>query len=144
VRRYAPAELAAVLGAVLAASTVDWFGNAAATAFAGSVGETIAFYSVLLVRDLRARRRRRPRHRVVYTTLRDLMVEFGLAELADTLAIRPFAMYLGPMIVGNVTIGVALGKIGADLVFYTLVIIGYEIRKSAIPLDPTPQPTPRG
>jgi hypothetical protein len=49
-------------------------------------------------------------------------------------------MYLGPMMVGNVTFGVTLGKIAADLVFYTLLIIGYELRKPVIPSPPAPRP----
>jgi hypothetical protein len=124
IRRYLPAELAGTLGAVLAASTAAGFGNAAATAFAGSLGEAIAFYTVLLVRDLRANPRR------VSETLRGLVMEFGAAEVADTLAIRPLAMYVGPLIVANAAAGVTLGKIAADLVFYTLAIIGYELRRS--------------
>ncbi|MGP3919061.1 hypothetical protein [Nonomuraea sp. 10N515B] len=127
--RYVPAELAAIFGAVAAARTADGFGVPAVTAFAGSLGETIAFYAVLLVRDLRARRRSDPRRPAVYVTVRGLLVEFGPAEVADTLVVRPFAMYVGPMIVADAAIGVALGKFAADLVFYTLAIIGYELRR---------------
>ncbi|WP_327582774.1 hypothetical protein OHA25_43660 [Nonomuraea sp. NBC_00507] len=98
-------------------------------AFAGSLGETIAFYAVLLVRDVRARRRSDPQRPAVYVTVRGLLVEFGPAEVADTLVVRPFAMYVGPMIVADAAMGVALGKFAADLVFYTLAIIGYELRR---------------
>ena len=51
--RYAPAEAAATLGALLAAGVAGWFGVAAATAYAGAIGEAIAFYAVVFVRDHR-------------------------------------------------------------------------------------------
>ncbi len=122
-RRYAPAEVAALLGAVLAAGAVERFGLPAATAYAGVLGEGIAFYAVLFVRDLR-------RRHAVLPTLRALLVEFGPAELLDTTLIRPGAMYLGPLLIGQVTAGVVAGKLAADAVFYTLAIVGYEAHRS--------------
>jgi hypothetical protein len=129
--RYAPAEAAAVLGAMLAATIANRFGVPAATAFAGAIGEAVAFYAVLFVRDLRRGSTLPFRGRAVWRTLRDLLVEFGPAELLDTLAVRPVAMYVGQIVVGDMTTGVILGKIAADIVFYTLAIIGYEARKAA-------------
>ncbi len=122
-RRYAPAEVAALVGAVLAAGAVDRFGLPAATAFAAALGEGIAFYAVLFVRDFRRR------HAVV-PTLRGLLLEFGPAEVLDTALIRPGAMYLGPLLIGQVTAGVVAGKLAADAVFYTLAIVGHEFNRS--------------
>ncbi len=62
-------------------------------------------------------------------TLRNLSLEFGPAELLDSFLVRPLAMYLGPIVVGSLTAGVILGKIAADVVFYTLAIVGYEFGK---------------
>jgi hypothetical protein len=130
--RYAPAEVAATLGAVLGASAAGRFGVATATVFAAAIAETVAFYTVLFVRDLRHRSStRRPGDRALWTTLRNLLVEFGPAELLDTFAVRPLAMYAASTVVGQVVTGVILGKIAADAVFYTLAIIGYEVCKSA-------------
>jgi ornithine decarboxylase len=126
--RYAPAEVAAVLGALLAAGTASRFGMPAVTAVAGVLGESVAFYAVLAIRDLRVRCRYRPRD--VATVIRDLILEFGPAEALDTFLVRPGAMYLGPVGLGNVMAGVLLGKIAADIVFYLLAIAGYELRKS--------------
>jgi hypothetical protein len=133
--RYAPAEAAAILGAVLAAGAVDLFASAAATALAGAIGETVAFYAVIVIRDLR-RRPGHPGRRVTRRTLRNLLLEFGPAELLDTAVVRPLAMYAGVILVGNALAGVVLGKIAADVVFYTLAIIGYEISKS-LAVSPT-------
>lgn len=126
--RYAPAEAAATLGAVLAASVAGWFGVPAATAYAGAIGEAVAFYAVLFIRDQR-RWIRCTGGRAPWRTLRDLLMEFGPAELLDTFAVRPLAMYVGVVFVGDMVTGVLLGKVAADVVFYTLAIIGYEVRR---------------
>jgi hypothetical protein len=123
--RYGPAEVSGTVGALVAASVAGAFASAAAIAYAGAIGETLAFYAVILVRDLRARTG--PRRRV----LTGLAVEFGPAELADTLMVRPLAMYLGPLLVGHLAAGVLAGKLAADAVFYALAILGYELRKAA-------------
>lgn len=52
-RRYAPAEVAATLGAVLAAGAANRFGGVGASALAGTVGEAVAFYGYLYIRGLR-------------------------------------------------------------------------------------------
>src|SRR3954452_5473410 len=78
-RRYGPAEIAAVLGAVAGAGLAAWWWrDGAATAFGGSIGEALAFYGFLLARDLRANRLGVP------ATVRGLVLEFGPAEFVDT------------------------------------------------------------
>jgi hypothetical protein len=120
-RRYAPAEVAAALGAVASAAGADQFGMPAATAYAATIGSGIAFYAVLLVHDVR-----RPGLRTVGSAARGLAVEFGPAEVLDTLAVRPGAMLLGPLLLGGVTIGVLAGKVAADVVFYAIATVSYE------------------
>jgi hypothetical protein len=122
--RYAPAEVAGTVGALAAATGANAFGVAAATAYAGAIGEGLAFYAVILFRELR--RSIGPRRQ----TLARLMVEFGPAEIADTIAVRPLAMYLGPLLIGHFAAGVLAGKIAADVVFYGLAIVGYELGKT--------------
>jgi len=126
--RYGPAEVGAIAGVLLAALTVAPFGVSVATAFAGSLGDGVGFYTVLFVRDLR-RRPGPPRGRAVGATMRDLLVEFGPAEVLDTLLVRPLAMYLAARAIGQATAGVVAGKIAADVVFYSLAILAYELRK---------------
>jgi hypothetical protein len=134
--RYAPAEAAATLGALFAAGLASHLGGAAAAAFAGAVGEAVAFYAVVFIRDLRRRKRQRPGARAGWRTLRDLLTEFGPAELLDTFAARPLAMYAAAVLAGNLVAGVIVGKIAADVVFYTLAIISYEARKKITTPDP--------
>jgi hypothetical protein len=130
-RRYLPAEVAATAGAISAALVVDQFNVMAATAFAGSFGETAAFYTVIVVRD-RAKRRGPSLDRVP-GTWRTLLIEFGVAELADTFVVRPLAMYLAARLIGDTLVGVFVGKIAADVIFYTLAIVGYEVAQSIMP-----------
>ncbi|GIF47731.1 hypothetical protein DFJ67_6621 [Asanoa ferruginea] len=120
--RYAPAEAAGITGALLAAAAVD---SPEAAAVAGTIGETIGFYTMIFVRDLRAGNRP---GRVV----RDMVVEFGPAEVLDTLLVRPGAMYLATRALGTATSGVVAGKLAADAVFYTIAIIGYELRRQRV------------
>ncbi|MCI0688045.1 MAG: hypothetical protein L0Y54_12520 [Sporichthyaceae bacterium] len=42
--------------------------------------------------------------------MRGLVLEFGPAEVLDTVLIRPAAMYLGPILVGSPPAGVVTGK----------------------------------
>jgi hypothetical protein len=124
--RYGPAEAAATAGAVGAAIAVGPWAPAAVIAYAGAIGEGLGFYAVILVRELR--RCPGPRRR----TVAGLLVEFGPAEIADTVAVRPLAMYLGPLLIGHLAAGVLAGKLAADLVFYVLAIAGYELRKAVV------------
>jgi hypothetical protein len=125
--RYAPAEAAATVGALAAAALTGPAGPAV-TAYAGAIGDGVGFYLVLFVRDLR----RQPpagRRRAVVRTVRDLVMEFGPAELLDTFLVRPLAMYLAQRWLGSATAGVVVGKVVADAVFYALAITAYELRK---------------
>ena len=124
--RYAPAEAGAVLGALAAVALVSPYGVAAATAYAGTIGDGFGFYAVLFVRDLR-RQPRGGRGRVM-STVRGLVMEFGPAEVLDSVLVRPLAMYLAARGLGNAAAGVVVGKIAADGVFYALAITAYELR----------------
>ena len=55
------------------------------------------------------------------------VVEFGPAEIVDTVLIRPAAMFLASLATGNVIVGVLIGKVAADIVFYGLAITSYEV-----------------
>ena len=58
--------------------------------------------------------------------VRSVAIEFGPAELIDSIAIRPLAYYFGPMIFGNVAAGWIFGKLLSDIGFYALAIFSYE------------------
>ena len=58
--------------------------------------------------------------------LRSVAVEFGPAELIDSLAVRPVAFYIGPLIFHNTIAGWILAKLVSDLAFYRFAIVSYE------------------
>jgi hypothetical protein len=117
-RRYGPAELLAVLGALAGFVLGDavW-GTVAAGAVCAAIGDNVAYYGLLLVREARARG--------VLPAARALVVEFGPAEVLDGAFVRPACMALAVAALGPV-MGVVVGKLAADLVFYVPVIVTYE------------------
>jgi hypothetical protein len=127
-RRYLPAEAASLIGALLAAE-VAWTltGNEAVAAVAGAWGETTAYYTTMLARELL--KMRGP----LLVALRELVLEFGIAEVLDTLLIRPAMMYAAGQLVADVRFGVLLGKLGADVFFYIPTITAYEFRRAHRP-----------
>ena len=128
-RRYVPAEVAATAGALLGALLGVRLAGAAGGAVGGDVGEGLAFYAVMVARELRAERSSGS-GRSVRQVLGDLLVEFGPAEALDSLAVRPLAMYAGPFVTGDLLTGTFAGKVAADLLFYVLAALAYERRRN--------------
>jgi hypothetical protein len=136
IRRYALGEIVG-LGAALAAA---WLVHRAthsdvATAFGASLAESLGYYGAMVVQEMvqeayAAGTKRTPYGlRQIAATWRALLLEFGPAELGDTLFLRPFTMWLGQETLGLAP-GIVAGKVVADLAFYAPVILTYEIRKA--------------
>ena len=119
VARYLPAELLGTCAALSCASLAADSG-AAAAAVAGTVGENAAFYGLMLTRELL----QRGGVRGLPGALRDLALEFGPAEALDSLLLRPALLYAGISLTGHSTSGALLGKLAADVAFYSLAIAG--------------------
>jgi hypothetical protein len=64
-----------------------------------------------------------------FKTVRNLVVEFGFSEVLDSLFVRPFCMYVFPLLVGNFFVGILVAKVAADIIFYIPTITAYELRK---------------
>ena len=127
--RYLVAELAGLTTALLAAIAVtSWDPDRLAiAAYASALGEGVGFYAgFLIVRYLREEIDGPPRRRIA-VIVAAAVVEFGPAEIVDTVLIRPAAMFLASLATGNVIIGVLIGKVAADIVFYGLAITSYEV-----------------
>lgn len=135
-RRYLPAEIVGTIMALTAASIIH-FGthSALASAFAGTWGENFGYYGCILFQEIRASRRqyqkKNKRYKIIsfFQNLRNLILDFGIAEWIDSGLVRPFFMYAFPKILGNFALGITSGKIAADIIFYIGVIIAYELRK---------------
>ena len=137
VRRYGLPEVMGIATALAGAALATRAGlPLPAIGYAGAIGENAGFYGTIVVRQVSAdrrlaRARREPyRARELWRTARELLLEFGPAELLDSLVVRPFAMGLGVRMLGDAA-GVVVGKLAADVAFYLPVILTYESRRRA-------------
>jgi hypothetical protein len=122
-RRYLPAELICTLTGLLGAwAAVALIGSPAAVAVAGTLGENVGFYGMMLGREIAQRGRRS-----LSPIIRDLLLEFGPAEILDCLLLRPTLMYAGQMLTPNTALGILAGKLIADIIFYVPTIVSYEL-----------------
>ena len=64
--------------------------------------------------------------------VRSVAVEFGPAELVDSVAVRPVAFYAGPLILDNMAGGWIFGKLVSDVAFYLFAIVSYERFKDVL------------
>jgi hypothetical protein len=134
IRRYLPCEIAGTVGE-LGGAAVAYLatGSLAAAAIAATVGASAGYYAAAYVTALRWSYRdqdqRRWPSRVLAANLlalRSVAVEFGPAEFIDSLAVRPVAFYMGPLIFDNTIVGWIFGKLVSDLAFYLFAILSYE------------------
>lgn len=135
VTRYGIPEASGTVCALAgAAAMFALSGNEVASAYGGAMAENFGFYTVMVTREVRADRRHARAAGTAYgrpglwRTLRNLLVEFGPAEIADTGFIRPLAMGLGAHFLDR-NVGVLAGKIVGDIIFYIPVILTYELRQ---------------
>jgi hypothetical protein len=144
VRRYGPAELLALIGALAAWLVADLAGgNALVAAYAAAIGDNALYYGFLATREVRARRRVGARSPVL-AGVAALAIEFGPAEALDSLVVRPACVAVGVAALGPVA-GVLAGKIVADLAFYVPVIATYELRRRyATTVGAAPSPPAAG
>jgi hypothetical protein len=134
VRRYLPCEIAGTVGELGGAAVAYLVtGSLAAAAITATVGASAGYYAAAYVSAVRWSYRdhdhRRWLARVVVSNLlalRSVVVEFGPAELIDSVAVRPVAFYVGPLIFDNTIVGWIFGKLVSDLAFYVLAILSYE------------------
>jgi hypothetical protein len=121
-QRYLLAEVASTLCALLAASSVYALSHQAlAAALANTVAGSSSFYAVMVARERPGGLRDLPR------VVGALLLEFGPAEVLDTLLLRPALLSVGMIFAPNPALGVVLGKLAADLCFYAPAIVSHEL-----------------
>ncbi|KGI69689.1 hypothetical protein MJO55_22200 [Mycolicibacterium rufum] len=134
VRRYLPCEVAGTVGEFGAAALVYAATDSlAAAAVAASVGASGGYYAAAYLNALRWSHRDQA-HRpalarlvvAALLALRSVAIEFGPAEVIDSIAVRPLAFYFGPALFGNVAAGWVFGKLVSDVAFYTCAVFSYE------------------
>lgn len=126
--RYLPAELvgtsAALAGALFAAR-----GGVEQAVVAAAVAEAMGFYAFVTLREYRLVRERRRTSSAAAIAVRGVVAEFGVAEAADTILLRPLAMFTFASLLGGLLPGVIAGKLVSDVAFYGLAIPAYELRQ---------------
>jgi len=136
IKRYLLAEiLCTIFSLFIAWIIMETTENRVLAAFAASAVASVLFYGVIAVNDVRKSIKRHRQKNKSYRTksflkdFRNLIIEFGPAELLDVLAVRPFFMYLIPTLMTNFILGSFIGKTIADVAFFIPAILMYELRK---------------
>jgi len=136
IKRYAPAEIFGVIGALLGAWLVFLLtNNRILAAYAGTITDNIGYYGFILIRehvnDYKQSKLKRKKHGMLgfSKTFRNLFLEFGFAEFLDFFIVRPFCLYIFPILLNNYGLGIIIGVTVANIIFYFPTIIAYELRK---------------
>jgi len=134
-RRFLPAEIGGTIMAMFA-SYITYFytGNKVFAAYAGTLGNNIGFYAPVILHDSNILRKKLEKEHKKFTfwaflhLLKKMLLEFGPAEILDSFFIRPFFLFIFPVLLKNYPVGILVGKIVADVVFYIPVIISQELQ----------------
>ena len=133
--RYGVAEVVGLCTAVTGSFAARALtGSELAAAYGGAMGENVGYYGVIISREVARDRRAAAALNRAYglagaaRTTRNLLFEFGIAEVLDSAVLRPLAMGLGVRFFGRAA-GVVVGKLVADVTFYVPVICAYELRR---------------
>ena len=112
-KRYLPAEIVCTLTAIGAASIAHALNKSAIiTAYAGSIGESIGFYSIIFIQNIIVADKKQKIANKTFSVsdipkiIGDIIVEFGPAALMDGLIFRPFFMYLFTRVLKTFTVGI--------------------------------------
>jgi hypothetical protein len=134
--RYAPAEIISIPATLVPAWVVYQATHAAiSAALAGTWGGNIGYFGTILLRDVWQTRRallaqgRKYGWETFCRNVRALTIEFGIAEIVDSFLVRPTLMYWLPLILGDLTWGILIAKMVADISFYLPAILFYEMSK---------------
>ena len=134
-RRYGVAECLGIAAAIAAAAAARHLTDSSVVAaYAAAIGETIGYAGAMLVRDtLTASRSAQESGRTLDTrdhgnVMLGLLAEFGPAGILDTFVTRPLAMGVGARVLGP-RLGLFVGKLVGDVLFYVPVIVTYEWRR---------------
>src|SRR4051794_11173872 len=133
-KRFLPAELTGTIAAVAASYITHYCtNNAIAAAYAGSIAETLGFYLTICTGEVLSKQRKLKaiNKRLSFADfmhiVKNILFDFGVAEILDSLLLRPFFMYIFPRWLNNYTIGILAGKLASDICFYIPVILSYEV-----------------
>lgn len=126
INRYKYAELASIFGFGTACVLVKYFNiNAVVSSVLITYIEFVFYYLTMIL----VQQKSTSNSTSVFETIFHLLKEFGVAEIVDLLFSRSFFLFICPIIFNNFSVGIIVGKICADIVFYILTIFFYEKMK---------------
>jgi hypothetical protein len=131
ISRYGFAEICGTIGSYIGFyGAYLSLGSLVAASFGAAIGENVGFYGCIAVREIaQLRRSGRPMSTMAIMRIgRALVYEFGAAELIDFAIVRPGATLMAVSLLGG-TVGVLVGKVAADIVFYSMAIFFFERRR---------------
>jgi hypothetical protein len=131
-KRYGLAEIAGAVCVLLISSLTYYFTrNKIIAAYAGTIGENIGFYGVIILRDTIDAKRKAAHWsgKEIWQVLKNILIEFGIAEALDTFLMRPLMLYLFTSLFTNYQIGALAGVVVADILFYSLAVLSSELNK---------------
>lgn len=125
--RFLPAELLGLAGSYVGYLLCARLGlPPVAAAYGAAFGENVGYYSAVFARDWFALPRAERRAGRI---ARDMLHDFGVAEALDSLIVRPGGTLLAVSLFGE-ALGIGIGKVAADIVFYVLAITFWERRRA--------------
>ncbi len=124
-KRYGPAEISGTIAVYIAFFTVEHFSSfVLAAGVIGAWAENLGFYSVIFYQRMKDKKNHKNKRKM----LTDMLAEFGPAEVLDSFFLRPICLVLGANLLGP-ELGVLIGKICGDVLFYIPVIATYEVQQ---------------
>jgi len=129
-KRYLPAEVGALAGVLLGGYIGNaLFHNPLLTALGSSWGENMGYYGIIIYRDIKKLKKTHKKitFSVFIKLIRNLVLEFGPSQYLDSI-IRPFSLYIFPLFLHNLYMGLIVGKYAADIIFYIPTIISFELK----------------
>lgn len=133
--RYVPSEIAGITTAYLGFWYVmQGYGHHTGAAYASAISENFGFYGIILFRDFFSSRKVAKLAGETFgapallALCAGLLVEFGPAELVDSLVVRPLTIGVATTHLG-MEWGVLVGKLAADVSFFVPTILIYEWKK---------------
>ena len=139
IKRYGLAELNSLVLTVSSAwLSFRYTENHLTSALVGTWAGNIAYFGTILLQDIRLATKQlallnKPYSLATFSkNVRALLIEFGIAELLDSLFIRPTLLYYFPLWLNNFGLGIVIAKFTADISFYIPAIIGYELSKKRL------------
>lgn len=131
IRRYFPPFLVATIFTLLFSNLGRFFElNDVVIAYLGSLGGIISYYLYISIREVIQEHRKNKMDTLsFFKTVRNLIFEFSPAEILDILLVGPLCLFIFPKLISNFQVAIILGKLCADLFFYSTTITFYEIRK---------------